>query len=250
MNKKASRKPMAQAPRRGLLTKRSRLETLMTAALGGRAPRQRYARRAPPARRLALALGGVIGVTVLVIMTVAFFANRNVSAPPVASQLPPQELLASTNMGQRFDVLRQAHTDYCAHLGNLAAIDAAMAALPKGSYLQGSCCSPMNAQRYQRQVAALKAYASVPQIAADPYNMPASLADRLLHDDQSITLTAAQQAIFDQAARMTDDHGWCCCHCWAWYAHAGLAKDLITRRHFSAAQVVAVTNLEDCCGGA
>lgn len=153
-------------------------------------------------------------------------------------------------MRQRFDALSQAHTDSCANLGDKPAIYAAMANMPQGSYLQGSCCTPMDFQHYQRQVAGLRAYASIQQIPADPYNVPASLAENLLQDDQTISLTAAQQASYDQAAHMTDDHGWCCCQCWAWYAHSGLAKYLITAYSFSAAQVAAVTDLEDCCGGA
>ncbi|MGH6932595.1 MAG: hypothetical protein ACREEE_09200, partial [Dongiaceae bacterium] len=48
------------------------------------------------------------------------------------------------------------------------------------SRLQGSCCSPMSRHRYGEQVAALKKYAAVPIIPADPYNVEAGLARKLL----------------------------------------------------------------------
>jgi len=108
----------------------------------------------------------------------------------------------------------------------------------------------MDRTRYEQQIHALKAYAHISQIPADPYNVPVSLAKTLLHYDQSIQLTADQQATYNQAAAITNDHGWCCCQCWAWYVHSGLAKYLIATQHFSAVQVVAVINEEDCCGGA
>ncbi len=164
--------------------------------------------------------------------------------------MTPRELLVSSNLQERFDTLRTARTDTCANLGNRSAMYAAMEHMPQGSYLQGSCCTPMDFQHYQQQIAALKAYASISQIPADPYNMPVSLANSRLQDDQNISLTPGQQAVYNQAAGTTADHGWCCCQCWAWYTHAGLAKYLITAHNFSAAQVVAVIDLEDCCGGA
>src|SRR5260370_34640323 len=101
-----------------------------------------------------------------------------------------------------------------------------------------------------QQIKALKAYAHIPQIPTDPYNVPASLAITLLQYDQSIHLTPAQQATYSQAATMTNDNGWCCCQCWSWYAHSGLAKHLIAREHFYAAQVASVIYDEDCCGEA
>jgi hypothetical protein len=215
-----------------------------------RTPRSRRTVRPAVARRLVLAGAGLLSVAILAIIAVVFLGNRTIAAPTAARPMTPRELLMSTNMQQRFDTLRTAHTDTCANLGNRSAMYAAMEHMPQGSYLQGSCCTPMDFQRYQKQIAALKAYASISQIPADPYNVPTSLANSLLQDDQNIALTPGQQAVYDQAAGMTADHGWCCCRCWAWYTHSGLAKYLITAHNFSAAQVVAVTDLEDCCGGA
>ena len=209
-----------------------------------RTTRTRQRRRATTPRKLLLVGTGLLGIAILAIALVIFADNRTSAATPSATAMTPQKLLVSTNMRLRFDTLNQANTDFCANIGNQPAIYTAMADLPRGSYLQGSCCNPMDFQHYQKQIAALKAYASIPQIAADPYNMPASLANSLMQDDQRIALTPAQQAVYNQASGMTDDHGWCCCQCWAWYTHSGLAKYLITTRNFSAAQVVTVTNVE------
>jgi len=164
--------------------------------------------------------------------------------------MTPQELLVSSDIQQRFFVLSKASTDYCANIGIRPAIYANMAHMAQDSYLQGSCCSLMDRTQYERQILALKAYAHISQIPTDPYNVPVSLAKTLLQYDQSIQLTPAQQATYNQAATMTSDNGWCCCQCWAWYVHSGLAKYLIATQHFSAVQVATVINEEDCCGGA
>ena len=224
------------------------------------AARKRRSARVRASHRRMLVGGSLLGaavVGILVMLGITLFAHRTVATLSVSSprsdtaqELAAQALLASTNMPFRFGTLNQLHTDSCANLGNKPAIYAAMAKLPKGSYLQGSCCSPMDFAHYQRQIAALKAYASIPQIPADPYNVAASLASSMLQDDQTISLTPTQQATYNQASALTDDRSWCCCQCWAWYAHSGLAKYLITARQYSVVQLVAVTNLEDCCGGA
>jgi hypothetical protein len=198
------------------------------------------------------------GVLCLAIVTVMLMgrslsntsmASATMLASSTTMTVTPQELLVSSDLQQRFTVLSKASTDSCSNIGNRAAIYADMAHMAQDSYLQGSCCSPMDMQQYEKQITTLKAYAHISQIPTDPYNVPVSLANTLLHYDQSIQLTAAQQAMYNQTATMMDDHGWCCCQCWAWYVHSGLAKYLIATQHFSAAQVAAVINAEDCCGG-
>lgn len=212
-----------------------------------------------------------LGVLCLAIVTIILMGNPPSGTTQAAAQLgsmtqtapaqsslssgttqamTPQELLVSSDIEQRFTVLSKASTDFCSDIGNRSAIDANMAQMAPGSYLQGSCCSPMDMTHYAQQIHALKAYAAISQIPTDPYNVPVSLAKTLLQYDQSIHLTPAQQATYDHAATMTNDHGWCCCQCWAWYVHSGLAKYLIATQHFSATQVATVINAEDCCGGA
>ena len=157
---------------------------------------------------------------------------------------------ADPAMKQVFVKLAAAHSDVCQDMGNKPAIDNYMKMLPSGSSLQGSCCSPMDMKKYVSQVTGLKAYTNVPQIPSDPYNISVNSAKQMLGYYDNIQLTPDQQSVYDKAASMTADKGWCCCQCWAWYTHAGLAKFLITQHNFTAQQVVAVTNLEDCCGGA
>ena len=200
---------------------------------------------------------GVLCIAIVTVMLMGsppgstVMAATSLLSPPGGTPMAmtPQELLVSSNLQQRFAVLSKASTDYCSNIGNRAAIDANMATMPQNSYLQGSCCSPMDLRHYKQQIHALKAYTSIHQVPTDPYNVPVSLANTLLQYDQSIHLTPAQQATYNHAASMTNDNGWCCCQCWAWYVHSGLAKYLIATHHFSATQVVAVINEEDCCGG-
>ncbi len=163
---------------------------------------------------------------------------------------PGIQVSAAPAMKQVFVKLAAAHTDVCQDMGNKPAIDKYMNMLPSGSSLQGSCCSPMDMKKYVSQVTSLKQYANIPQIPQDPYDTSVVSAKQMLGYYDNIQLTSTQQSVFDKAAPMTADKGWCCCQCWAWYTHAGLAKYLITQHNFTTQQIVAVTNLEDCCGGA
>jgi hypothetical protein len=93
--------------------------------------------------------------------------------------------------------------------------------------MQGSCCFPMNLAAYKSQVQGLRAYAGVPQIPRDPYDVPVSLVKRLLADDRAIRLGPARAQIYSHAMHMSRLKGPCCCHCWRWYAFRGLGKYLI-----------------------
>src|SRR5207253_10061758 len=42
--------------------------------------------------------------------------------------------------------------------------------------------------------------------------------------DLQITLTAAEQAVYQKAMRLADEHGPCCCHCWRWSASSGSSR--------------------------
>jgi hypothetical protein len=120
---------------------------------------------------------------------------------------------------------------------------------PPGQRLQGSCCSPMNLTRYERQVAALRRYAAIPQIPSDPYDIPAGLAQRLVRYQRSIQLTSAQRGVYQAAMQQTSEHGPCCCHCWRWTAFGGLSEYLITQRHWPAGRLAALIGDLDGCGG-
>ena len=115
--------------------------------------------------------------------------------------------------------------------------------------IQGSCCSPMDFQRYQEQVEGLKKYANTSQIPSDPYDVPVKLAKQLLNYQKTIQLTPDEQAVYDQATQLAEEGGPCCCRCWRWFAFEGQAKYLITKLNWSAQQVAELWDLEDGCGG-
>lgn len=114
--------------------------------------------------------------------------------------------------------------------------------------LQGSCCSPMDLHRYGGQVEGLKAYADLPMIPADPYDIPAGLAAELM-SSYDLDLTAVEQAAYDHAMANSNEGGPCCCRCWRWQVYGGLAKRLIRERGFTGDQIAGLWDLSDGCGG-
>lgn len=151
-------------------------------------------------------------------------------------------------IASNFRALSQAHTDVCAYLGDYQANSNYISSLADNFYLQGSCCSPMDYTHYVSQINGLKNYSNIPTIPRDPYNVSAPLAKQML-SYAAMALTPAQQAAYDGALQ-TSKEGPCCCQCWAWYAHEGLAKDLISQYGWNAQQIADIWSLEDCCGGA
>lgn len=121
--------------------------------------------------------------------------------------------------------------------------------LPPAQHLQGSCCFPMDMSTYEWQVKALHRYARITQIPTDPYDMPVSLARRLLGYDKSVHLSARQQATYDRAMSMSREKGPCCCHCWRWTAFRGMSKYLIARQSWRAPQVALLIDDVQGCGG-
>lgn len=126
---------------------------------------------------------------------------------------------------------------------------AALKRMPARLRLQGSCCLPMNLAAYRSQVRGLRAYARVPEVPKDPYDIPVSLAKRLLAYDRAIHLSAAQQRVYWQAMRTSREKGPCCCHCWRWDAFRGLSKHLIARLGWRSGAVATVIDLVEGCGG-
>lgn len=144
---------------------------------------------------------------------------------------------------QEFHYLAAQSSNYCSLRPEM------IASYSKSGRLQGSCCNPLDLSTYQAQVRELMRYSNIAVIPPDPYDVSVPLAKQLLGYDQSIPLTAAEQSVYNQAMQMTPDKGPCCCHCWRWDADAGLAKHLITERHFGARQVATVVALVNGCGG-
>jgi hypothetical protein len=121
--------------------------------------------------------------------------------------------------------------------------------MPVEERLRGSCCSPMDLHRYGEQVDGLKKYADEPDIPADPYDIPAEQAKRLLAG-YALELNAQEQQAYDYAMENSNEGGPCCCQCWRWHVYGGLAKLLIRERGFTGEQIAEVWNLSDGCGGA
>jgi hypothetical protein len=120
---------------------------------------------------------------------------------------------------------------------------------PPTQHLQGSCCNPMDLSTYEWQVKALRRYATIAQIPRDPYDVPVSVARRLLSYDKSIHLSAHQQATYDRAMGMSREKGPCCCHCWRWTAFRGMSKYLIVYASWNAPQVALLIDDVQGCGG-
>lgn len=119
-----------------------------------------------------------------------------------------------------------------------------------GSYrLQGSCCSTMNEHAYGEQVRGLRAYGDSPLIPPDPYDIPASLAKRLLRYDRTISLRRTEARTYARAMAMSDQKGPCCCRCWRWNAFRGLAKVLIAERRWRSRRLATLVDLLSGCGG-
>lgn len=124
-----------------------------------------------------------------------------------------------------------------------------IAAMSDNARLQGSCCSPMDRERYISQTRGLRRYAAIGDIPPDPYDIAAGLAKRLMarYDD---ALSRAEQAAYQYAMDHSKEQGPCCCQCWRWQVYGGLGKVLIQKHHFAGEQVVEVWDLSNGCGGA
>ena len=107
----------------------------------------------------------------------------------------------------------------------------------------------MNFDHYMSQVRRLRAYARVPQIPKDPYDIPIGLAKRLLRYDSTIKLDARHRLAYGEAVKASHEHGPCCCHCWRWSTFEGQAKYLLTQVGYTPRRIARVWNLEDGCGG-
>ena len=177
----------------------------------------------------------VLGIAVALLIGGFLFIQNPKQSSYVTQNTEPQTLEL------KFAQLSGARTNFCAGPDILDRVDA--------DRLQGSCCSAMDFHRYTEQVEGLKKYSHIDKIPSDPYDIPVSLAEELLSFQKTLTLTAEQQAIYDEAVAMSHEGGPCCCKCWRWYAFEGLAKYVIIEYDFNAEQIAEVLDLEDGCGG-
>lgn len=113
----------------------------------------------------------------------------------------------------------------------------------------GQCCGALtNVTEYNEQIDGLKKFSHIPDVPPNPYNISVQHVKKMLAYDRYTSLTSEQQTVLDQAAKMSDDGGPCCCKCWHWYFNEGVAKELIIKYNFDAEQVAEFYNLSDTCG--
>ena len=143
----------------------------------------------------------------------------------------------------RFDYLSQNGDSNCSRQ-----FMESIRTMPVMARLQGSCCSPMNLHRYSEQLEGLKAYRDIDLIPADPYDIEAGLAAKLL-SYYELELSPSEQAAYDYAMANSAEGGPCCCQCWRWAVYGGLAKHLIRDRQFTGDQIARIWDLSDGCGG-
>src|SRR5713101_5230214 len=190
-------------------------------------------------RRLALVAAATLvigGAVAAVVLTRGGDASTR-HAPGVAAEA------TRPTLADRFAVLSHAHSNRCGMPAS------ALDSMPPASRLQGACCFPMDYRSFVNQVRELnRRYATVEVIPKDPYDVPVSLAKRLI-GYRSIDLTPGEQRLYNRAKPLSETKGPCCCPCWRWTAFGGQAKYLITRRHYSAQQIADVWSAEEGCGG-
>ncbi len=192
-------------------------------------------------------LAGLLGVAIagvllyLIFVQVADLNEAGKADTPSENKYGSEETAGEDGIYKRFVSLSSSSTNYCAGPDILDKTDA--------ERLQGSCCSAMDFHRYIEQTEGLKKYSEIDVIPPDPYDIPVSLAEELLEYQKTIKLTPQQQAVYDEAMRLSGEGGPCCCKCWRWYAFEGQAKYLITKYAFSSSQIAELWELEDGCGG-
>ena len=177
-------------------------------------------------------IGAALGIAVFLIIFFIF--------------LSPTKQVSASGIQANFAYLSTVHTSLCS--SGFSTAHSFVYSKPNDSYLQGSCCTAMDSVHYAEQIQGLQNYSSIQQIPKDPYNISVSMAKTLIGYD-NISLSASQQAVYDQAVNMSKNKGPCCCKCWRWYAFEGLAKYLITNYNYDASQIAHIWDLEDGCGG-
>lgn len=177
----------------------------------------------------------IAAILFLVIGAAFYFGSfsKNKSVPPLVNNV----------LAAKFDYLSKNGNSSCSQ-----SFQTSIPAMPDGSRLQGSCCSPMSMHRYQEQVEGLKKYKDISEIPPDPYDIEAGLAKKLL-SYYDLQLTPEEQKEYDFAMQNSDEKGPCCCKCWRWYVYGGLGKLLIREKGFTGEQVTQIWNLSDGCGG-
>ncbi len=116
-----------------------------------------------------------------------------------------------------------------------------------GMFLGGQCCGPMkDLTEYNKELQNLQQYKNIPDVPMNPYKTPVALAKQWIDYDNATTLTPTEQAVMDQAMRMSKE-GPCCCKCWHYFVNEGIAKKMIRDYHYTAQQVAAYWDTSSIC---
>lgn len=158
--------------------------------------------------------------------------------------LPGEARSDGDEISKRFEFLSKNGNSNCSQ----SFLDS-IASMPEEARLQGSCCGPMDLHHYREQVTGLKAHAAMTEIPADPYDIEAGLAKRLLAAYGTV-LKPEQQKAYDEAMAASSEKGPCCCQCWRWHVYGGLGKVLIRDHGFDGEKLARIWDLSDGCGGA
>jgi hypothetical protein len=194
----------------------------------------------PSAGWKPLAALALIVAFIVALIAIAIVGNLSIGFRPQTYANRP---IRAGGPNERFALLGDRHSNRC----SLRADSVTM--LSAAGRLQGACCAPMNLAHYKRQLRGLRDYRAVPLVPADPYDVSVRLAARLIAYDRSIQLGPPERRLYDQAVRLSKEHGPCCCQCWRWSAFAGQAKGFILEQRYSAEGIAAIWGLEDGCGG-
>lgn len=166
-------------------------------------------------------------------------ANLTKNVDPVLVDLDSQIITCSPNIDS---VL--SNTPFAG--GSCVAGDSTLATTT-GLYLGGQCCGAMkDLTEYNAELKNLQQYRNIPDVPMNPYKTPIPLAKKWIDYDHATALTSGEQAVMDQAMRLSKE-GPCCCKCWHYYVNEGIAKKMIRDYHYAAAQVAAYWNTSSIC---
>ena len=189
--------------------------------------------------RLSLGLWAGVAVVAVAVVALTVISGSGGEADPMP-EAPDAGGRASIT--ERFATLSSAESNRC----DLGAAE--LREMSDRSRLQGSCCSPMDEASYKQQLRDLHRYGRNRVVPADSYDISVVTAKRLI-DYRDIALDRRQQAAYERATELSEQGGPCCCPCWRWEAFKGQAHFLLARRNWTAAEVAALWDAEEGCGG-
>jgi hypothetical protein len=192
--------------------------------------------------RLMQVLALVGALSALLVIVFAPPARSATTTQMAMGTTPETPASAASTLRSRFDYLSHQQSNTC------MLQPSGFASMAPNARLQGACCAAMVYKDYVKQIHGLANY-SHDLVPRDPYDISVSMARKLVAFNGKILLTNSQQEVYNRAMRMADEHGPCCCHCWRWNAFEGQAKALMVYRRYTSAQIAALWDLEDGCGG-